>query len=386
MSLGTAQRFACLLGLGASFAILGCRSPTAVGTQPAPAQSSRRAHAPLSSDPELAAAERAAIVDYSEFRRVLERAETTTQGWEIEAVIAEGAQSERLWLMNLRALPGAVEGVVRVEPKVLKSTQRGQRLVIADEDVVDWFYYDHGKAVGGKTRLIAERRAREAELADALTHCHEPRYADGCAALGERYATGQVGERRLDVAFQLDAQACTGGSAYGCNAAGWASLHGRGAPQDLPAAAAFFERACTSGDEHPFACDSRGFALLSGLAGTPRDLRLGQRLLSKACARGLPTSCLLLELMRAKGLRQGSKLPLACNVSFSEQVSRCSNEQDPEACFLAGSAFEMGICEAPKSSTRAAELLRSAATFGARWPSAERESSQGTLLNAAHSK
>ncbi|HEX3849489.1 MAG TPA: hypothetical protein VHW01_00900, partial [Polyangiaceae bacterium] len=151
--------------------------------------------------------------------------------------------------------------------------------------------------------------------------------------------------------------------------AGWASLHGRGTARDLPAAAAFFSRACRTGDEHPFACDSRGFALLSGLAGTSRDIALGRRLLQKSCARGVPQSCLLLELLRAKRLATGPKLELACEVNISEQISLCTGDSDPEACFLAGSAYETGVCGAPQSKSRAQDLLGRAAAFGATWPS-----------------
>ena len=217
-------------------------------------------------------------------------------------------------------------------------------------------------------RRNAERELRRTELADALTHCGERQFADGCARLAERYATGSIGEKRLDVASDLYRRACAGGSTYGCNGAAWATLHGRGTPVDLPTAAGFFSGACTTGDEHPFGCDSRGFALISGLAGTARNLALGQRFLNESCAKGLAQSCLLLELLAAKHLRTGPKLALACDVSFSEQVSRCTIEHDPEACFLAGSAFETGVCGAPRSKARSAELLGRAAQFGATWP------------------
>lgn len=218
-------------------------------------------------------------------------------------------------------------------------------------------------------QLSAAKKLRDSELADALPKCTDKRFSDGCAALGERYANGTIGEVNLDVAFQLFTRGCDGGSTYGCNSAGWASLHGRGTPANLAVAAGFFARACSTGNEHPFGCDSRGFALVTGLAGTPRDLALGQRLLSKTCARGLAQSCLLLEMMAAKALSARTKHPLACEVSISEQVGRCSNDQDPEACFLAGSAFETGVCGAPRSAARSAQYLARAAKFGASWPS-----------------
>ena len=355
--------------MGALVPGAGCRSKAAVRAEATPAVSSPVPQS-LSTDPELAAAERAAIANLSEFRRRLEAADPAAQDFEVQAIVREGELDELLWLLQVRAVSGGFVGAVRYDPKVLKSVQRGQQLRIANEDVRDWSYFERGQQRGGETRAVLARQKRRADLADALPKCTEKQFADGCASLGEGYATGRVGEVKLEVALQLYSRACDGGSAYGCNAAGWASLHGRGGPKDNAAAAALFARACVTGDEHPFACDSRGFALLSGLAGTKRDLALSFRLLNHACARGLAPSCLLLELAKAKGLRSGPKLGVACDVSFSEQVSRCSSDEDPEACFLAGSAFETGVCGVTKSRARARELLNGAAAFGAAWPMA----------------
>ncbi|HEY0464515.1 MAG TPA: DUF2314 domain-containing protein [Polyangiaceae bacterium] len=362
------SRFVAGLMLSGLVVLSGCRTRAEGQAQASPAKSAR-AHAPLASDPALAAAERAAIAKLPEFRNVLARAEPGTHDYEVEAVVTEGALSERLWLDDVREVAGNFQGSVSANPKLLKSVQRGQQLSVAPEDVVDWAYYDRSRPVGGETRLVAAQQKRAAELAQALAKCEVPKFADSCAVLGERYASGTVGELRLDTAFSLYTKACAGGSAYGCNAAGWAALHGRGGPQDLPAAVDFFLRACPTGEEHPFACDSRGFALLSGLGGTPRDLALAQRLLTQACTRGVAASCLLLELAKAKGLRHGKKLALACEVNLAEQVSRCTGDHDPEACFLAGSAFDTGICGAPRSRVQATELLRGASAFGATWPS-----------------
>ena len=365
MSVAVAIRFSVGFGLSVALVLTSCRR--APSAQASPAASSRP-RAALSSDPELAAAERSAIAKLSDFRKVLEASQPGTQDFEVQVLVREGKLSERLWLNDVHAIAGGFEGAVRAKPQMLEATQRGQHLNVANEDVVDWAYFDRGKGKGGETRLVLARQKRNLELNEALTHCGEAQFADGCASLGDGYASGRVGERRLEVALQLYTAACAGGSAYGCNAAGWANLHGRGGTRDLPAAADFFARACVTGDEHPFACDSRGFALLSGLAGTKRDLAQVQRLLRKTCARGLAPSCLLLELAKAKKLRTGPKLALACDVNLAEQVSRCTGEKDPQACFLAGTAIEVGACGAPRSATRSAALLRGAAEFGATWP------------------
>ena len=370
-------RFGYWFSLGALLASNACHSPAEGRAEAAP-DPSNHTPAQLSTDPELAAAQRAAIAKLSEFRTRLIAADPATQDFEVQAEAREGALSESLWLIEVKAVPGGFEGSVRTQPQILKSLQRGQQIRVATGDVVDWSYFERGKQEGAETRLVLARQKRRAELAEALPKCLEKQFADGCAALGDGYATGRIGETKLDVALQLYTRACDGGSTYGCNAAGWATLHGRGGPPDSAAAAAFFARACATGDEHPFGCDSRAFALLSGLAGTKRDFALAFRLLGKTCARGLAPSCLLLELAKLKGLRKGPKLEPACDVNFAEHVSRCTGEQDPESCFLAGSAIETGVCGVPKNSHRSADLLQRAAEFGATWPKAMSKRVQGS--------
>jgi uncharacterized protein YegJ (DUF2314 family) len=370
-------RWVSLFSCAALLSAAACQSRVEGRARATPAASSRPPP-PLSADPELAAAEHAAIATLSEFRNHLQQSDSATQDFEVQAMVREGSLSEALWLSEVNAVAGGFEGSIRSQPQVLKTTQRGQKIRVTDEDVLDWSYFDRGKEQGGGTRAVLARQKRRAELSDALPRCSEKQYADGCAALGDGYTNGRVGETNLEVALQLYGRACDGGSAYGCNAAGWATLHGRGGTKDLPAAAAFFSRACPTGAEHPYACDSRGFALLSGLAGTKRDLLLAFRLLSKTCAQNLAPSCLLLELAKVKGLRSGPKLELACDVNFAEHVSRCTGEQDPESCFMAGSAIETGVCGVPKSERRSTDLLRRASELGATWPNTVSKRVQGS--------
>jgi TPR repeat protein len=359
-----AGRLAVLLAVSSA----GCRKASINEERVAPAVSAHEPIAPAQADPELAEAERAARAKLGELRAALSRSDSSAGNFELAVYVTEGALGERLWLGDVRRVADGFQGSVRSVPATLKAVSRGQVLNATAAQVVDWAYEERGQSHGGETRRIAAKHKRQAELDAALPQCADKRFADGCAALGESYATGTIGEVRADVAYLLFTKSCDGGSSYGCNSAGWAKVHGRGTTKDLSAAAAFFARACTTGDEHPFACDSRGFALVSGLAGTPLDLALGPRLLQKACTRGLSQSCLLLELLKAKHLWAGPKYPLACDVNFAEQVARCSgDDKDPEACFLAGSAFETGVCGARRSAARSAELLDKAAEFGARW-------------------
>ncbi|HEX2673801.1 MAG TPA: DUF2314 domain-containing protein, partial [Polyangiaceae bacterium] len=225
-----------MFGFALTFVIAlpGCGERATQRPEPA-ATSSSQSHAELSADPELAHAERNALARLSEFRKALESSPPGTHYFEVQAVVREGVASERLWLNDVHAVTGGFDGVSSAPPRLLRSIRQGQRVRVTNEDVVDWSYYDRDKVQGGETRIVLARQKRNAELNDARKHCSEARFADGCATLGDGYASGRIGEQKLDVAFELYVAACGGGSAYGCNAAGWASLHGRGGPQDLPA-------------------------------------------------------------------------------------------------------------------------------------------------------
>ncbi len=225
---GMVSSLARSIALCTLLALNGCHRVSAAVPKPA---TSGREHAALAADPEVATAERAAVAKLAEFRALIEHADSTISHFEVEAVVTEGALSERLWFLDVRLTPDGFAGSVNSQPRILKLVQRGQTRQIATADVVDWAYEERLKPRGGETRRIAERRKREAELADAFTHCGQQRFADGCATLGDRYTDASFGEVSLDTAFQLYSRACEGSSAYGCNAAGWASVHARGTPQ-----------------------------------------------------------------------------------------------------------------------------------------------------------
>ena len=201
VALKTALELGFRVGLTGLLALGGCRSHAAAQAQdPKPGSS---AHAPWPappSDPELAAAERSAIATLNEFRAALERADTSAQHFEIEAIVTGGALSERLWLGDVRPVADGFEGSVEAPPQVVKSACSGGKRCTSRSR--PWSI--------GATKTEANRGAAklDASLHDASAKPVARRRAhalrrtafqpDGCAALGERYASGTIGEVRLD--------------------------------------------------------------------------------------------------------------------------------------------------------------------------------------------
>src|SRR4051794_5836805 len=111
------------IGIAGLLTLSGCGSHAAKNMPAPPKSVDSAAHAPLSADPELAAAERSAIAQLSEFSAALARAESWTQNFEIKAAVTDGPRSEPLWLIDVRSVPGGFEGSVNSRPEVVKSVQ-----------------------------------------------------------------------------------------------------------------------------------------------------------------------------------------------------------------------------------------------------------------------
>jgi TPR repeat protein len=176
------------------------------------------------------------------------------------------------------------------------------------------------------------------------------------------------------VAFRLFDMSCRSGSSKACNAVGWAKLRGEGTSADAAAAGASFAKACPTGKEDRYSCDSRGFALVTGLARTTVDVGQGSRILRAACDAGTIHSCAALA---ALGAMLGTPVDRqvtdsACQYDPHKVAAHCDRTGDPQSCALAGGWLKVGLCGAPIAAERAKALLDKAAAGGARWPAPAR--------------
>ncbi len=193
-----------------------------------------------------------------------------------------------------------------------------------------------------------------------------------CFELARRYRDGVGVARSLESAYGWMQASCKLGHALGCNQAGWAALHGRGIARDFALAGRYFAQACRSGDEPPEACDSRAFALLTGLGETRVDLEQSTRLYERVCRGGVPHGCLALAILEKQGLDHGRAAApevetAACTLKAEGLERSCMAEPDPQFCLLGAMMFRTGTCTGPDEA-RAKRLLLRAEPFRANWP------------------
>lgn len=74
---------------------------------------------------------------------------------------------EHLWAIDLKKDNGKIFGTIDNDPKQVKTLTRGQKIEIADKDIVDWMYRKNGKIYGGYTIRVLVNRIPKAD-ADAI--------------------------------------------------------------------------------------------------------------------------------------------------------------------------------------------------------------------------
>ncbi len=195
---------------------------------------------------------------------------------------------------------------------------------------------------------------------------------DSCFERALKLAKGDGVAKDTRTAFELFLSGCSLGSSGACNSAGWGFIHGYGGKEDPAAAGRFFARGCPTGNEDVYACDSRGFALLTGFAETKRDVDLATGLLVNACLGGIPHSCIALNLYAPLGIPQQVPLrpDLKCGLDLTELEHVCIEQSGPQECWLAAMMTMTGTCvEADQD--RGLELHRAAFALGVPWPPPE---------------
>ncbi len=209
--------------------------------------------------------------------------------------------------------------------------------------------------------------------ADLETSC-EHREGRACFELARRYREGIGVGKSDETAYGWLKLSCDLNVALGCNQAGWAALHGRGAARDPALAGRYFARACPSGEEEAIACDSRAFALLTGLGETRVNVREAARIYERVCRGGVAYGCLALTILEKQGLDAGYAKAIeteviACSLDAEKLENNCTVEPDPQYCLLGAMMFRTGSCTALQED-RGQRLLKRAEPFRVAWPNA----------------
>jgi uncharacterized protein YegJ (DUF2314 family) len=85
---------------------------------------------------------------------------------EFPADADSGAESEHIWLSNVRVDGDKITGQINNEPEFIATLRMGDEVTVDAADLSDWYYVQDGKLVGGysirvfRDRMSAEERAQ----------------------------------------------------------------------------------------------------------------------------------------------------------------------------------------------------------------------------------
>ena len=112
--------------------------------------------------------------------------------------------------------------------------------------------------------------------------------AEACNAAGVRHFMGEGTQKSVERALALYAQACDGGSAFACQNMALLYDNGKDVPKDVAKASALYRRACDGA--HPAGCLNWGWALEHG-EGVAKDVHQARHHYVLACELGHGLGC-----------------------------------------------------------------------------------------------
>lgn len=101
-------------------------------------------------DAEMTAAITRARARLPEFWRELE-ASSAGEVFSVKVPVRDAAGTEFFWLADLTRANGRVSGRLDNRPNIVTTVKEGQRLEVAESEVVDWLYLRGGKMYGNFT-------------------------------------------------------------------------------------------------------------------------------------------------------------------------------------------------------------------------------------------
>jgi uncharacterized protein YegJ (DUF2314 family) len=104
-----------------------------------------------SSDAEMNAAIAKAKARLPEFWEHLAEPAPDETGFAVKAAVRDAHGTEFFWLVRPERRDGKVWGTVDNTPNIVKSVKDGERLEVADADVVDWMFMKAGRMHGNFT-------------------------------------------------------------------------------------------------------------------------------------------------------------------------------------------------------------------------------------------
>ena len=84
--------------------------------------------------------------------------EPTDEGFSVKKMISDGEQVEFLWLTDVSYSGGQFTGIVNEDPQVVRNVAFGQKMSVAETEIIDWMYLDNGTLIGNFTLRVLLKR------------------------------------------------------------------------------------------------------------------------------------------------------------------------------------------------------------------------------------
>lgn len=102
-------------------------------------------------DPAMAAAMSKARAGLPEFLALAQNPRPGTIGFSVKVAIREGGKVEYFWIVPFASKDGRYSGAINNTPKSVRSVHMGQQITFAQDDIVDWMYFDGAQMKGNFT-------------------------------------------------------------------------------------------------------------------------------------------------------------------------------------------------------------------------------------------
>jgi uncharacterized protein YegJ (DUF2314 family) len=108
-------------------------------------------------DPEMVAAIAKARATLPKFWEVFERPEHGESDFALKVRITDKNGTEHFWATEIERKDGKILGTIDNDPNIVRSVKSGQRVLISEADISDWFYFRDEKMVGNYTLRVLFR-------------------------------------------------------------------------------------------------------------------------------------------------------------------------------------------------------------------------------------
>ncbi len=116
----------------------------------------------VAGDPDMEAAFAKARSKLPLFWKAFERPTRGETKFALKVKITDASGAEYFWVNRIQKKGDKVSGTINNEPHIVKSVKLGQRIDIADDQIVDWLFMRNDKMVGNETlRPILKKMPKE---------------------------------------------------------------------------------------------------------------------------------------------------------------------------------------------------------------------------------